>query len=314
MSLNKEPLVPGEISRIIAELRKSKSYVKELTDYEFDCVIQALNAQIEGQSMYVARAYMDENANPENLKIIENSMIGKPKQFIKDLQQVRAGIDNQFDELNEKYKCKFGHEIPYGAYLFEEIKKTCYQFENIIDRINEFKKIRHFWVNVSLADSEVIGDKEISERLIPLLENEIKLLEDVELKKKEAQNTAPPHQAETKTDKLKAELGKYGFFELPKVKELSEPNKQSLVELISKNDLPYCIAMFEYLGFLKHLKAEYFDTDYKLFQEVAKWFEVAERAVKGNIYVLNEKSAENRNRYTADQKKQIVQKDYEKLI
>jgi hypothetical protein len=123
----------------------------------------------------------------------------------------------------------------------------------------------------------------------------------------------PPQQSETKTDKLKAELGKYGFFELTKVKQLSEPNKQSLIELISTNDLPYSIAMFEYLGFLKHLKTEHFTTDYKLFKAVANWFGIAERAVKGNIYVLNEHSKENRTRYTADQQKRTVQKDYEKL-
>jgi hypothetical protein len=122
-----------------------------------------------------------------------------------------------------------------------------------------------------------------------------------------------PRQTETKTDKLKAELSKYGFFELPKVKQLSEPNKQRLIELISTNDLPYSIAMVEYLGFIKHLKVEHFTTDYKLFKEVANWFEVAERAVKGNIYVLNEFSKENRTRYTADQQKQTVQKNYEAL-
>lgn len=126
--------------------------------------------------------------------------------------------------------------------------------------------------------------------------------------------TAPtPQQTETKTDKLKAELGRYGFFELSKVKQLSEPNKQNLIELISTNDLPYSIAMFEYLGFLKHLKAEHFTTDNKLFKAVAKWFGIGERAVKGNVYVLNEYSKENRTRYTANQQKQIVQKDYEKL-
>lgn len=122
-----------------------------------------------------------------------------------------------------------------------------------------------------------------------------------------------PDKIETKTDKLKSELDKYGFFELSKVKQLSVPSKQSLIELISANGLPYSIAMFEYLVFLKHLKAEHFSTDYKLFKAVAKWLEVTERAVKGNIYVLNEHSKENRTRYTADQQKQTVQKDYEKL-
>jgi len=123
----------------------------------------------------------------------------------------------------------------------------------------------------------------------------------------------PLQQNETKTDKLNAELGKYGFFELSKVKQLSEPNKQSLIELISTNELPYSIAMFEYLGFLKYLKAEHLKTGYKLHKEVSKWFAVSERAVKGNIFVLNKFSKEDKTRYTAHKQKQIVQTDYEKL-
>jgi hypothetical protein len=122
-----------------------------------------------------------------------------------------------------------------------------------------------------------------------------------------------PQQTDTKTNKLKVELGKYGFFELSKVKQLSEPNKQRLIELISSNDLPYSIAMIEYLGFIKHLKAEHYTTDYKLFKVVANWFEVNHRAIKGNINVLKEFSKENRKRYTADQQKQTVQKNYEAL-
>lgn len=129
----------------------------------------------------------------------------------------------------------------------------------------------------------------------------------------EQKQALPTQQIETKTNKLKVELGKYGFFELPMVKQLSEPSKQDLVELISTNDLPYIIAMVEYLGFLKHLKAEHFSTDNKLFKAVAKCLEGAERAVRGNIYVLSEISRENRTRYTAHQQKQKVQKDYEAL-
>lgn len=123
----------------------------------------------------------------------------------------------------------------------------------------------------------------------------------------------PPQQIETKTKRIETELSKYGFFELPKVEQLSESNKQNLVELISANNLPYIIAMVEYLGFLKHLKAEYFKTNYKLFGAVANCFECAERAVKGNIAVLNEFSNEDRTRYTAHLQKQKVQKDYEAL-
>ncbi len=124
---------------------------------------------------------------------------------------------------------------------------------------------------------------------------------------------SPPQQTETKTDKLKEQLGRYGFFELPKVKQLSERTKQSLVELISSNGLPYTIAMLDFLGFIRHLKAEHFTSDYKLFQAIAIWLQVSARTIKGNVYVLNEKSNEDRTRYTADQQKKKVQKDYEEL-
>lgn len=123
----------------------------------------------------------------------------------------------------------------------------------------------------------------------------------------------PIQQTETKTEKLKTQLGKYGFFELTKVKQLSEPNRQSLVEFISKNDLPYAIAMLHYLDFLKHLKVEHFITDYEVFRNVAVWFEVGERTVKGNFLVLNEVSKENRQRHTAYLHKERVIKDYETL-
>ena len=129
----------------------------------------------------------------------------------------------------------------------------------------------------------------------------------------EREITPLPKQTETKTDKLKFDLGNFGFFELPKVKQLSEPNKQKLIELINKNDIPYIIAMFEYLGFLKYLKAEHFFTNDKLFKGVSKWLGFNERTIKGNYYVLNEFSKENRTRFTANQQKQTVQNNYEAL-
>lgn len=125
----------------------------------------------------------------------------------------------------------------------------------------------------------------------------------------------PPQQTETKTEILKGILGKYGFFELPKVKQLSEPNKQRLVEMINTNGLPYSIAMFEYLGFLNHLENEHFRTKYKLNKEVAKWFNSDKegRAVKGNISSLSEYTKEDKRKYTAHTHKETVKTDYQKL-
>jgi hypothetical protein len=124
-----------------------------------------------------------------------------------------------------------------------------------------------------------------------------------------------PQQAETKTDKLKTVLANYGFFELSKVKELSEQNKQTLIEFISTNSLPYSIAMFDFLGFLKHIETEHFKTKDKLNKEVAKWFNSAKdgRTVKGNISSLSDHSTENKSKYTAHIHKETVITDYQKL-
>lgn len=124
-----------------------------------------------------------------------------------------------------------------------------------------------------------------------------------------------PKQVETKTDKLKAELGKFGFFEMHKVKQLPEPNKHRLVELIGTKGLPYSIAMFDFLGFLKYIENEHFNSKYKLNKEIAKWFNSDKegRAVKGNISSLSEYSKEDKNKYTAHTHKETVKNDYRKL-
>lgn len=149
--------------------------------------------------------------------------------------------------------------------------------------------------------------------IVNKVEEQVKAHPRIFAKFEKCEHGLPTQQTETKTDKLKTQLGKFGFFELPKVKQLSELNRQSLFELISKSDLPYVIAMFHYLDFRKHLKAEYFTTDNKLFKTVADWFEVGERVIKGNFYVLDDVSNENRMRYTAHKHKEKVIKDYERL-
>jgi len=129
------------------------------------------------------------------------------------------------------------------------------------------------------------------------------------------EHNLPPQQAETITDKLKAKLGQYGFFELPAVKRLSAQNRQSLIELISSNGLPYSVAMFDMLGFLKHLEKEHFRTKYKLNRAVADWFgsDKDGRAVKGNISSLSTYSRTDKKRYTAYTHKVAVKNDYQKL-
>ena len=125
----------------------------------------------------------------------------------------------------------------------------------------------------------------------------------------------PPQPIKTKADILKEQLSQYGFFELEKVKTLSEQSKVSIIEKIAENGLPYAIAMFDYLQFIPYLEKKHFDSKYKLNREVSKWFDSDKegRAVKGNISSLLKNTTENKDRYTAYKHKENVIKDYELL-
>ena len=134
-------------------------------------------------------------------------------------------------------------------------------------------------------------------------------LQDLLLKTREEK--LPPQQTETKTDKLKAGLGKYGFFELPKVKQLSEPNKQHLVELISINPMPYGIAMFDYLGFCEYLDREQ-GTKYKADQILSRLYN--NKAKDGTSAKHYRRSLiKPLPRYKAGEYKETVKTDYQKL-
>ncbi len=118
---------------------------------------------------------------------------------------------------------------------------------------------------------------------------------------------------ETLSERLTAELESKGFFELNKVNQLNVGQRQRLVDSISMAELPYKIAMLDYLSFIELLKTEHSKTYTALYKDLGKILSAKERAVKGNVLVLNPKSSENRDRYTAHKKKQVAKKDYERI-
>jgi len=105
-----------------------------------------------------------------------------------------------------------------------------------------------------------------------------------------------------------------GFFELKKIKELQIDKIDILFDEIYCNDLPFKIAMMDYLGFLKHLSTQYFNTKAELNKFLAKNFNTTDRSVKGNINVLGIYSKEDKERYTAHLFIEKVEKFYQTLI
>lgn len=121
----------------------------------------------------------------------------------------------------------------------------------------------------------------------------------------------PPPPTETKTDTFKAKLGEHGFFELPKVKILTDEKKQQLVELVSKNPMPYGIAMFDFLGFCECLDREQ-GTKYKANQILSKLYN--EKANDGTSAKHYRRSlVKPLQRYKAGEYKETVKTDYQNL-
>lgn len=116
----------------------------------------------------------------------------------------------------------------------------------------------------------------------------------------------------SKEDLIKS-LKEYGFFELPLITKFKSVNIPLLMEQLFVNETPYKIAMLDYLGFLKKLRKEHFNTQKELCNYLSICLGTSPRTISGNIHVLEDYSKENKGRFTAYKFKQEVIKDYQRL-
>lgn len=103
------------------------------------------------------------------------------------------------------------------------------------------------------------------------------------------------------------------FFELNSVRELTFEKQEQLITLLSAKKTPYQVALLDHLGLFDFLEKTVFPKS-RIFQIVASTLEVSARSLKGNYYVLNENSTENRERYSSYLHKGKVKKDLEKIF
>lgn len=89
-------------------------------------------------------------------------------------------------------------------------------------------------------------------------------------------------------EKLKQSLLENGFFNLPKVIGLNDQSQGELVKLICVNDVPYKIAMFDFLSFIDYYMTEFASTRTEMYKKFAEIFcagnrPVSVRTIQGNI-------------------------------
>lgn len=250
---------------------------------------------------------IDEDILLKTINRWNNENLNNYNNFVQDADEYfKTHVNKNLNHLEE-------FEITNYRPLLKNPDASTIKTKIINNHYNCIKRLPNM-VDLKYFDDYIYILKRLNNKLQIIVEKYNKRLESViALSKNENQinQTIAIQQTETKTDKLKAELGKYGFFKLPMVKQLSEPNKQSLIELISKNKMPYGIAMFDYLGFCEYLDREQ-GTKYKTDNILSKLFN--ENAKDGSSAKHYRRSLiKPTTRYKADEYKEIVKIDYQKL-
>lgn len=230
--------------------------------------------------------------NGEFWNLIHKDLKPKNQNFmLEDLVELEIDLVNQIEDDINNYNENGSWEIDFEEYeKYIESNRAIEELFNISQLLVQLNRLEMF--QEFLIDKE----KRISD------DNQLTV-------------TASTEKTETKTkaEMLKAELFKYGFFEISKVKLLSYDSQSKLLDLLVLNDIPYIVAMLDYLGFFKHLSNEHGFANSKIHLKISPVFDTSPQTIKGNMLALNESSKIDKSRYTAHLHKEKVKFDYNSL-
>ena len=283
------------LSPISGSTRKILDYYIELFVNELECNIQNKNTpeqKVDLIKLYVSRLMRTQNhttiknIQPDsdpNIPEIDKNKIGTILTRVGGL----LIADNSYNREND-IRLKKGVNVLYYL-LFDELQKCCSIYE--IPFIEICTKLGFPLDTIRVqVPTQVNNDFE---------KQPIDLQQGV-------------------CEKLGQALFEYGFYNLSLVKELNEQSRAKLIQLICSHEVPYKIAMFDFLGFINYFLKEYDSRRtimYKRFGEIfcARFRPVSSRTIQGNINDLNKKPENRDPDYTASNYKDEVKKHYEML-
>jgi len=205
-----------------------------------------------------------------------------------------------FERIESFYKLKYNDQTgpvnliqqysvnrhAFFSFLFKEIQKCCFNY-----KIPFYKICQDLDFQLETIDFEPPADEKLNYS-----------------PKESDENISQSNGA-----RIKREILHFGFMELKMTKDLNAIAVEKLIGFICQNQVPYQIAMFDHLGFLKYIEKEYCNSKKDLYNSLADILICTSRSIKANINVLLPYSKENRKRYTAHLYKDTVRKDYQRI-
>lgn len=189
--------------------------------------------------------------------------------------------------------------ISNGKALFEpkqgENDKIEY-FDKVLDFQDLLFELKH-----KQKEAQKVENRTIRKEVFKLFD---KLFSDSDIRE--------PQPLKTRVDIFKERLQERGFYNLEKVKELSDRGQNELFEkLTNKMNMAYGIAMFDFLGFCEFLDIEN-GTKYKTNIFLSKLYNInAKDGTQARHY--RNSLIKNKSRYTSYKHKEKVIKDYDNL-
>lgn len=255
----------------------------------------------------VSREYID--INRQNKIITLKQITIYPNKVGVDMEDIQIDLkgdpswdlfkDKTLEELNKDRKVystpKYHNYLKYGYSLEEQLNS---------------KLIKEKYEGLYLP----IIEKEI---LRTTFENFIKNQYFSKLTRHSNDINEDSEEALVKNKNLKFELhnrlNEYDFFTLELIKNLKKSSEDKIIEHLISNDIPYQIAMLNFIGFIDHLRLNFTTSTNNLYKVLGSILNTSERNIKGNYLVLNPNSKENRTRYTSHLYKDKVKRDYQKI-
>lgn len=255
-------------------------------------------------------------------------------------------IDNFIDDL-QKQRLWFILLFAYftdnkGLFDFNELVKTANNETDLEKRkklyLDEYNRVNLLWLkNNKLFKCNNIDSYQETDDITPynedtdedyqetkryyydFLENCQKAIESINFQLENSlslflkNNLSENSGKQNKSDVIKSYLFDNGFFQLQKVKALTHDSQSKLLDLCILNDIPYTIALFDFLGFFKYLENEMMFTKTAIHKKISGLFECSVFTIKGNMLALNEHSEIDKKRYTSHKHKEKVKTDYNLL-